>query len=552
MRATNGHAVAVPGARRWPCSALAVLLPMVLTVGYSFTEWNGFGPMTFVGLDNYVRAAHRRRLPRLVRARADVHRGDARAGGAGRPRAGRARVSMRRGRLWFRVAIFTPGDAADGRRRGAVVVRLQPRLRAASTATLEAVGLEDLQRIWLGDPSTALLAVSVVSGWVFAGLLHDDLLRRVPAGPVRGPRGGAPRWRGRVGAVPAGQGADDPRRRRGRRAAVRDRRLPGLRPVLRAHQRRPVRRDRDPDDAPGQDRVPQRRGRLRLGDGGAAHRDRASGVGLVYVAAPGRGRSDRRGRRPRRRCADDPGPSGPGGRLGQRRLLAAARQRRRWSLLAVVFFFPMVWMVLSSFKTNRAIFRSPFALPETIDLVALGRGVGGRQPRPVRAQQGDRDGGLGDADPASSGAAAAFAFSRYRFRGRGLVMGLFALGLLLPLQSYFIAQSNLFTQLAITDTLAGADHPVHGDGPAARGLPAQGLPRRAARGAVRGGAHRRRGRRPRVPRARAAAAAARARDGRDLLRARVPGTSSCWRCCTSRTTTSRRSRPGCSRSPAAT
>ena len=33
-------------------------------------------------------------------------------------------------------------------------------------------------------------------------------------------------------------------------------------------------------------------------------------------------------------------------------------------------------------------------------------------------------------------------------------MGLFALGLLLPLQAYFIAQSNLFNQLAITDTLA--------------------------------------------------------------------------------------------------
>jgi hypothetical protein len=35
----------------------AVLLPMVLTFGYSFTEWNGFGPMTFVGLDNYLAAA---------------------------------------------------------------------------------------------------------------------------------------------------------------------------------------------------------------------------------------------------------------------------------------------------------------------------------------------------------------------------------------------------------------------------------------------------------------------------------------------------------------
>ena len=41
----------------WPPTlSAAVLLPMVLTVGYSFTDWDGFGPMTFVGLDNYTRA----------------------------------------------------------------------------------------------------------------------------------------------------------------------------------------------------------------------------------------------------------------------------------------------------------------------------------------------------------------------------------------------------------------------------------------------------------------------------------------------------------------
>ena len=77
-------------------------------------------------------------------------------------------------------------------------------------------------------------------------------------------------------------------------------------------------------------------------------------------------------------------------------------------------------------------------------------------------------------------------------------MGLFVLGLLLPLQSYFIAQSRLFTHLAITDTRCGAHHPVHGDGPAAGGLPAQGLPRRPARRALRSGAHRRRRRRTHV------------------------------------------------------
>ena len=36
-------------------------------------------------------------------------------------------------------------------------------------------------------------------------------------------------------------------------------------------------------------------------------------------------------------------------------------------LLAFTFFFPMIWMVMSSFKTNADIFAAPFALPDTID-----------------------------------------------------------------------------------------------------------------------------------------------------------------------------------------
>ena len=143
-----------------------------------------------------------------------------------------------------------------------------------------------------------------------------------------------------------------------------------------------------------------------------------------------------------------PAPTPVSGRRAPRIVLSVGL-----ALLAIVFFFPMVWMVLSSFKTNRAIFRAPFELPTSIDL-----------SRWVEAWE---VGNLGRYALNSAivtgvsvtlilviGSAAAFAFSRYRFRGRGLAMGLFALGLLLPLQSYFIAQSNLFTQLAITDTLA--------------------------------------------------------------------------------------------------
>jgi raffinose/stachyose/melibiose transport system permease protein len=119
--------------------------------------------------------------------------------------------------------------------------------------------------------------------------------------------------------------------------------------------------------------------------------------------------------------------------------------------LAVLFFFPLIWMVLSSFKSNADIFASPFALPTSID--------------PGRWVEAWEVGHIGQYALNSAivtavsvtgilmlGAAAAFAFSRYRFRGRALFLALFALGLLLPLQSYFIAQSSIFTQLEITDT----------------------------------------------------------------------------------------------------
>jgi len=120
-------------------------------------------------------------------------------------------------------------------------------------------------------------------------------------------------------------------------------------------------------------------------------------------------------------------------------------------IIAVVFFFPMVWMVLSSFKTNSDIFSAPFALPTSIDFARWGEAwevghIGQYALNSVIVT------GASVFAILLLGAAAAFAFSRYRFRGRQLFMGLLALGLLLPLQSYFIAQSTMFTDLAITDT----------------------------------------------------------------------------------------------------
>jgi len=120
-------------------------------------------------------------------------------------------------------------------------------------------------------------------------------------------------------------------------------------------------------------------------------------------------------------------------------------------VIAAFFFFPMIWMVLSSFKSNTDIFASPFALPTSID---FGRWAEAWEVGQIG--QYALNSAIVTAVSVTGilllGSGAAFALSRYRFRGRTLFMSLFALGLLLPLQSYFIAQSSIFTQLAITDT----------------------------------------------------------------------------------------------------
>jgi raffinose/stachyose/melibiose transport system permease protein len=121
------------------------------------------------------------------------------------------------------------------------------------------------------------------------------------------------------------------------------------------------------------------------------------------------------------------------------------------ALLALLFFIPLIWMVLSSFKTNAEIFTTPFSLPTQVDFTqwALAWDVGNISRYALNSVIVTTVSVLAILALSS---AAAFAFSRYRFRGGGLMLGLLSLGLILPLQSYFIAQSTIFTRLELTDT----------------------------------------------------------------------------------------------------
>jgi raffinose/stachyose/melibiose transport system permease protein len=175
---------------------LAVLLPMVLTTGYSVMDWDGFGPMTFVGLDNYARALDDELFRgSFVHVLIYIAATLILEVGVGLGLAGL--VDLRRRNTWFRVAIFTPVMLPM------VVVAVlwsfiyNPDFGLLNGG-LEAMGLGQLQRIWLGDTQTALLAISVVSGWVYAGfymMIFYAALRQVPNEVIEAARlDGAGEW----------------------------------------------------------------------------------------------------------------------------------------------------------------------------------------------------------------------------------------------------------------------------------------------------------------------------------------------------------------------
>lgn len=168
----------------------AVLVPFVFTGAFSLTEWDGYSEAVFVGVDNYVRAFGDTVFQQsfvnvviyiLVTLVVEVLVGLVLAGIA---------ISVKRGSLWFRVAIFTPVMLPM------VVVAVlwsfiyNPDFGLVNGA-LRALGLEDWTRVWLGDEQTALLAICLVSGWVYAGFymtIFYAALRQVPTEVVEAAR----------------------------------------------------------------------------------------------------------------------------------------------------------------------------------------------------------------------------------------------------------------------------------------------------------------------------------------------------------------------------
>ena len=131
--------------------------------------------------------------------------------------------------------------------------------------------------------------------------------------------------------------------------------------------------------------------------------------------------------------------------------------------ISLAFIVPLVWMVMSAFKTQQQIFDSPWSLPTSIDLSVLA----------TAWERGGFGTYVGNSIIVTTvavsailvfGAMAAFALSRLKFRFRGFFLVFLALGLLLPVQSYFVAQSSLLNAIGINDTLLALIIPYIGLG----------------------------------------------------------------------------------------
>lgn len=146
----------------------AILVPILLTFAYSFFDWNGFGDMTFVGLDNYARAfrdavylnSYWHILIYIVATVILEVLGGLLLAGL---------ITMgRKGSAFYRIAFFAPVMLPM------IVVSYMWKFVYNSdfgllNSLLRSVGLDGWTRVWLGDPHTALYMICIVSGWVYAG-----------------------------------------------------------------------------------------------------------------------------------------------------------------------------------------------------------------------------------------------------------------------------------------------------------------------------------------------------------------------------------------------
>ena len=155
-------------------STAVVVVPLAMTIGTSFTRWQGVGAPTWIGIDNYVQLAHDPRfwasfvhIALLIVAMAIIP----------------TLIGLVLATVLFEYIAVTLGSrTASVLRAGFYLPQVLPVAVAgvvwgwilhprygALNSLLQALGLSSLTRNWLGDPHDALYSVMAVMVWVQIG-----------------------------------------------------------------------------------------------------------------------------------------------------------------------------------------------------------------------------------------------------------------------------------------------------------------------------------------------------------------------------------------------
>jgi raffinose/stachyose/melibiose transport system permease protein len=162
----------------------------------SLTNWDGFSTPSFVGFDNFARAFQDKiYMDSYWHAAVYIAATLVLEVAVGLLLAGL--VSAKRNTTFYRVAFFTPVMLP------LVVISvlwsfiLNPDIGLLNRL-LGNAGLESWQRIWLGEQATALLSLSVISGWIYAGFYMAIFyagFQRIPTTIIESARlDGATEW----------------------------------------------------------------------------------------------------------------------------------------------------------------------------------------------------------------------------------------------------------------------------------------------------------------------------------------------------------------------
>lgn len=156
--------------------AFFVLQPLAKTIQYSFYRWDGVGPSTPVGFDNYIAVlSEPKLLETLFNAFRLVVFFSFIPVGLGLVTAGIiSRVATGRLGAVSRTILFLP-QVIPLVAAGIIWGRLLS-LPGLVNQILRGVGLDDVTRAWLGDFDTALPAVGIIGIWVLLGFCTVLLL----------------------------------------------------------------------------------------------------------------------------------------------------------------------------------------------------------------------------------------------------------------------------------------------------------------------------------------------------------------------------------------